>query len=205
MQIVIIGCGKTGADLALQLAELGEDVVVIERDSMKLDTLKDANLVRINGVPIDLEVLDKAGLESADAVLCVTDNENMNIMTGQIAKDIYKVPRVIVRTFLPQNTDVYEAQGLEPICTTTLTARAFIESIGAYDAELRINMLGTSVDFYTEEIDKTWHGKRVISIEYESGAKPFAILRGGKLELCDLDTRLEKGDRLVISKPVEEA
>lgn len=199
MQIVIIGCGKTGTELAIQLAELGEEVVVVERDEARLDNLKDVNLVRIHGVPIDLDVLEQADLSTADAVLCVSDNENLNTMAGQIAKTVFNVPKVIVRTFLQPNTSIYEKLGLEPICTTTLIVDTIIQNLGAYEAELRLNILGTNVDFFTEEVKPIWIGKSLTTLPEVDGS-PFAIIRDGRLHLSGERLHLREGDHLLLAK-----
>jgi len=80
MQVTVIGCGKIGRELAIKLIDLGEEVVVIDREVEHLEDLKDYDVVLINGRGIDLAVLKKAGLETADVVLCVSDNENANIV-----------------------------------------------------------------------------------------------------------------------------
>ena len=110
MQVLIIGCGKIGQELALYLVSQEIDVVVIDPDESKLEHLKDCDLVRICGVPIDLDVLEKAGMGTADAVLCVSNSENLNVMAGQMTRNIFEVDQVIVRTFLTDNSPTSPVQ-----------------------------------------------------------------------------------------------
>ena len=124
-QVVIVGCGKIGRALVEQYTRADVDVVVIDEDANKLDEVRDLSAVCLCGVPIDREVLERAGLGSADTVLCVSDSENLNVMVGQMAKQIFGVPEVMIRTFLPANTPVYEQMGLKVICVTQL----FVDSI----------------------------------------------------------------------------
>lgn len=203
MQIVIIGCGKIGSETAIELASIGEEVVVIDKDEEKLEAVKDYDIVRIHGVPIDIAVLRSAGLETADVLLCISDNENMNIMAGQIAKNMFNVDQVIVRTFLPNNTPIYEQLGLTPICVTSLTVERVIETIGVYEADLRLEIFGTPIEFITIDAAPEWTGKRLWTLEEEVDAFPFAILRDGKLIMASIDLRIQEEDQLVLSRTVD--
>ncbi|HHX36369.1 MAG TPA: NAD(P)-binding domain-containing protein [Clostridiaceae bacterium] len=200
MQVTVIGCGKIGRELAIKLIDLGEEVVVIDREVEHLEDLKDYDVVLINGRGIDLAVLKKAGLETADVVLCVSDNENANIMAGQIARHIFNVPQVIVRTNFADNSPIYEQLGLTPVCTTQLTVERIIETIGAYEADVRIDFFGNPVEFYTIDADPEWLGHRLLSLEDILDAKPFALLRNGALMMSSLDIRITEGDKLIFCK-----
>jgi len=129
MQIIIIGCGKVGSSLARQLVALEHDVVIIESDSKLMLQADDIDCIKITGVPIDRDVLRQAGIETADVVCCVTQNDNINIMTSQIAQDVFHIPKIITRIFNPVNKDVFEEFGLNTICSTELTVDAFLREI----------------------------------------------------------------------------
>ncbi|MCD8499036.1 MAG: TrkA family potassium uptake protein [Clostridiales bacterium] len=107
MQIIIIGCGKVGSSLARQLVALEHDVVIIESDSKLMLQADDIDCIKITGVPIDRDVLRQAGIETADVVCCVTQVDNINIMSSQIAQDVFHVPKIITRIFNPVNKDVF--------------------------------------------------------------------------------------------------
>ncbi|MPM44411.1 Trk system potassium uptake protein TrkA [bioreactor metagenome] len=126
MYIIIAGCGKVGANLVKRLSEEGHNVVVIDRDEENFSKLGNgSNCMTIAGMPIDEDVLETAGIESADALAAVTADDNMNIMVAQIARQIYHVPTVIARTYDPQRQDVLTAMGLDTICPTTLAVDRF--------------------------------------------------------------------------------
>ena len=120
-------------------------------------------------------------------------------MVGQIAKQIFQVPKVIVRTFLQTNTPAYEELGLEPICTTTLIAERIINDVYAADEPVELRMLGTRITFNTMDVKAKWEGKRVVALEDEWTGHPFAVVRGGRLIPCSLELRLQKGDRLIFA------
>ncbi len=123
MYIVIVGCGRLGAQLATKLSEEGHDVAVVDRNPGNFSRLSDEfNGATITGVGFDIEVLKSAGIEHADGFAAVTEGDNMNIMAAQVAKTIFKVPMVIARVFDPVKGETYRALGLETVCPTTSAA-----------------------------------------------------------------------------------
>lgn len=124
MKIIIMGCGRVGAKLAAMLDEEGHDVTTLDYKTTSFrrlpDTYKGKSLL---GNGLDEEDLKKAGIESADAFIAVTQGDNRNVMSAQIAKKIYNVPRVICRIYDPLRKDIYDMLGLETISPTTIFAR----------------------------------------------------------------------------------
>ena len=76
----------------------------------------------IVGTGIDESVLRRAGIEDADCFASVTNGDNRNIMAAQVAKVVFKVPRVITRIYDPIREQTYRELGLETICSTTLVS-----------------------------------------------------------------------------------
>ena len=137
MQIIVIGCGKVGASLARQLVSLDHDVVIIESDSKLMQQADDIDCIKITGVPIDRDVLRQAGIETADVLCAVTQNDNINIMSAQIAQDVFHVQKIITRIFNPISREVFEEFGLNTICSTELTVDAFLREIeGEQDTQI---------------------------------------------------------------------
>lgn len=130
MYIIIAGCSKVGAILVKKLSEEGHDVVVIDRNPNNFEKLgSGSNCMTITGVPIDEDVLKEAGIEKADALAAVTDDDNTNIMIAQIARQLYRVPKVLVETDDPERQRVLTIMGLQIICPTTLTVESFFSEM----------------------------------------------------------------------------
>jgi len=122
MNIIIVGCGKVGSRFAQLLSNDGHDVVIVDNDKDAFKALSpDFNGITITGVPIDQDVLKQAGIENADAFAAVSPDDNINIMACQVAKEIFKVPRVIARIYNPEREYVFHQFGLDTICPTNLT------------------------------------------------------------------------------------
>jgi trk system potassium uptake protein TrkA len=132
MYIIIAGCGKIGANLVKTLSNEGHDVAVIDPNEENFAQLESAtNCLTITGMPIDEDVLKSAGIERAEALCAVTSDDNVNIMTAQIAKQLYHVPRVITRFYDPDKENVMRQMGLCTICPTMLA----VKKIGALLSE----------------------------------------------------------------------
>ncbi len=121
MKVVILGCGRVGARLALQLAKEDNEVTVIDQAASSFARLGDAfsgNALLGNG--IDEDMLKRAGIESADAFCALTNGDNRNIMAAQMAQHVFNVPKVICRIYDPIRYEVYKSLGLGVICPTVI-------------------------------------------------------------------------------------
>ena len=123
MHVVILGCGRVGATLALMLETDGHSVAVIDRDREAFRRLgQEFRGKTILGMGIDEDVLKKAGIEGAGAFAATTNGDNTNIMSAQIAKVKYKVSRVIARLYDPLRAEAYKELGVDTISPTLLGA-----------------------------------------------------------------------------------
>jgi trk system potassium uptake protein TrkA len=119
MRIVILGCGRVGAQLAKTLVAEGHQVAVIDKNNAAFAHLGldfPGNLVV--GTGIDEDVLRRAGIEQAGAFVAVTNGDNTNVMAAQVAREIFSVPQVICRIYDPLREEIYRTLGLETICPT---------------------------------------------------------------------------------------
>jgi trk system potassium uptake protein TrkA len=119
LKALVIGCGRVGSAIALQLHQEGWDVTVVDENEDALSRLgenwPDTFIV---GHGMDADLLREAGIEDADAVVVATDGDNTNIIIAQIAKRRYGVPTVIARVLDPLRAEWYARQGLQTVCPT---------------------------------------------------------------------------------------
>jgi trk system potassium uptake protein TrkA len=130
MKVIIMGCGRVGAQLA----------ILLDKENHKVTTL-DINVDSFRRLPpefkgkallgngLDEDILKKAGIEEADAFIAVTQGDNRNIMAAQIAKHIFNVPRVICRIYDPLRRDLYSMLGVEALSPTTIFAQMLKEKL----------------------------------------------------------------------------
>jgi trk system potassium uptake protein TrkA len=123
MKIVIMGCGRVGAQLASMLDADGHSVTVLDIDAYSFRRLPPSFAgSALLGNGIDEAVLKRAGIEEADAFFALTQGDNRNIMASQIAKHIFNVPRVICRIYDPLRQEIFASLGLESISPTIVFA-----------------------------------------------------------------------------------
>ena len=130
MNIVILGCGRVGALLAMQLDNAGHAVTVVDSSNdafQRLDPEFKGDKVTGNGV--DEEVLRRARVEDADAFIAVTNGDNRNIMASQMAKQLFKVNKVVCRIYDPLRESTYKELGLDTFCPTLLGANMLFDAI----------------------------------------------------------------------------
>jgi trk system potassium uptake protein TrkA len=121
MYVIIVGCGRVGSELAKLLSGEGHDVVVIDKTQEALKRLGDTfNGLTMVGNGFNLALLKQVGIEKADAFCAVTDGDNTNLISAQVAKKIFSVPKVFARVYDPQRAHIYAALGLDIISGTML-------------------------------------------------------------------------------------
>lgn len=130
MNVLIIGCGRVGAHLAELLDAEGHKVTVLDIDSYSFRRLPPSfKGTVLLGSGADEDSLVKAGIKKVDVFVAVTDGDNRNIMAAQIAREIFKVSRVICRINDHLRQEVYESLGLETISPTTILAQMLKEKV----------------------------------------------------------------------------
>ncbi len=124
MKVVILGCGRLGAHLARRLDHEGHDITVVDRNGEAFARLgSDFRGTMILGTGIDQDILRRAGIETADAFIAVTNGDNTNAMASEIAKLVFKVPQVVARLYDPVREDTFHSMGLmETVCPTLIGA-----------------------------------------------------------------------------------
>lgn len=121
MRVVILGCGRVGAEVANRLDREGHEVTIIDRNSDQFRRLdQEFNGTAVVGTGIDQDVLRRAGIEQADVFIALTNGDNTNAMAAQIAKHIFNVPRVVARIYDPVREETYSKLGLETYCPTVI-------------------------------------------------------------------------------------
>lgn len=130
MYVIIVGCGRVGSELAKLLSNEGHNVVVIDKERKSFDRLGGTfNGLTMVGNGFDLELLKQVGIEKADAFCAVTNGDNTNLISAQVAKKIFKVAKVLARVYDPQRAHIYAALGLDILSGTVLFASMLRDKI----------------------------------------------------------------------------
>jgi trk system potassium uptake protein TrkA len=130
MKAIVVGCGRVGSSIALQLAREEWDVTAIDEKEEALQRLGEhwgGGFVVGHGM--DTEILRKAGIEEADAVVVATNGDNTNIVVGQVAQKRFDIQCVVVRILDPARAEFYKGRGLRTVCPTQTAIDELTEAV----------------------------------------------------------------------------
>jgi trk system potassium uptake protein len=126
--VLVIGCGRVGSSVALELDRLGWEVTAVDEKEDALHRLGEHwSGGFVVGHGMDMDVLTEAGIEDADAVVVATDGDNTNLVIGQVARKRFNIETTVVRILDPARAALYKELGLWTVSPTstaieTLTA-----------------------------------------------------------------------------------
>jgi trk system potassium uptake protein TrkA len=132
MNAVVIGCGRVGSSVARELDREGWDVTAVDETEEALNRLgEDWEGGFVLGHGMDLDVLRRAGIEEADAVVVATNGDNTNLVVGQVATKRFQIPTVVVRILDPARAELYRELGLHIVCPTQTAISELTEAVRA--------------------------------------------------------------------------
>lgn len=123
MNIIVIGCGRVGAEVAYGLYRKGHKITVVDQDANAFRNLpEDFRGLTMRGDVLTQDVLMRAGIENAHALAAVTPSDSVNTVLGHIARVVFKVPNVVVRNYDPRKRPLHEAFQLHVISPVSMGA-----------------------------------------------------------------------------------
>jgi trk/ktr system potassium uptake protein len=128
MYAIVVGGGKVGYYLAKELVEGNHEVLVIEQDAAKCERLaQDLGDIVLKGDGCEAATMDLAGFGRADMVIAVTGDDEDNLVSCQVAKAKFGVPRTIARINNPKNEAIFRKLGIDTTVSATAAILAQIE------------------------------------------------------------------------------
>lgn len=197
MKYLIVGCGRVGSTLAKLLTAEAHDVVVVDENPAAFKRLGGRFPGRVEvGTGIDYDVLRRAGAESANGFVAVTDGDNRNVMAALIAQRMFDIKKIVARIYDPPRGQLYRELGIETVCPTTLGAKIVrdklmhmpYESVPSFDFG-RVSSLAVT-------LRSSDAGLRVLDIEKPGAVRIGAIRRGNHVSVASADDVLAPGDEI---------
>jgi len=203
MKIIIVGCGRVGVELALALHQ-NHLVSVIDRNAGSFDRLGLHFSGRtVQGHAMDRTALERAGIETANAVAAVTSSDNVNAIVARIAQDIYHVARVVARIYNPRRAPIYEKLNLQTVSSSSWGAHR-IEQLLVHPGMQSVSSAGNGeVQVYELTVPSEWNGRKLSELVPMEHAIPVALARNGKGILPRSEIILEPQDILQVSSTPE--
>lgn len=200
MKFIIVGCGKFGSGLALNLIKKGHKVTVIDIHAEAFELLGNHfNGETIVGIGFDKDVLEKAQIRKADAIVACSKSDDTNALIGRISKNIYKVPCVISRLYDPRSAEIYRSLGIQTISTTSWGVQRAIEMLSYNQLDSVLTLGNNNVEIIRIEVPTLLIGKTTNDLSEIGEFHVVAISRNNKTFLPTLGTSLQKHDVIYMS------
>lgn len=198
MNIIVVGCGRVGSQLATMLSVEGHNVVVIDRDEAAFRRLGSTfNGVTLKGLGFDEEILEQAGVREADAFAAVTNLDNTNLMAAEVARKIFGVRHVVARLYNPVRERTYQQLNLDYVCGTTLVAEVLMDKIRSGHGH-HLNSIG-DIEVIEFKACESMEGLTVGQVELQNRFRIFAVTRGAMSFIPEPDSVLRAADILFAS------
>ncbi len=183
MYILIVGAGKVGWNLARELVEKTNEVIVIESSRRRYEVVEEELEHSIQyGDGTELWVLERAGIERADLVIAVTGDDEDNILICQMAREKYGVDRVVARCNNPRNLQHFELLGVKPaISATDLILRLIEHEVPKYGLVHLLDLKEERLEIIEMEVAEgsAADGAKVADLGLPDGSLVISILRDG--------------------------
>lgn len=200
MRIIIGGCGRVGALLAARFEAEGHEVVVIDKDAAAFKRLgKHFHGTTIRGMVFDKDVLDRAGADRSDAFVAVTSGDNSNVVSATVARDIYRIPKVVARIFDPRRAEIYRRLGIPTVSSVSWATNEIMSLVMHPSLSRDVSLGDGEVNLVRIAVAPRLAGRTVGDLQVPSEILPVAIVRGGRSFIPASGEEIAAGDILEVA------
>jgi trk system potassium uptake protein TrkA len=197
VHVVIMGCGRVGSTLARSLEDRSHDVSVIDSNPDAFRRLGPSfNGTKVTGIGFDQTVLERAGIDRADAFAAVSSGDNSNIIAARVARESFGIQQVVARIYDPGRAEVYQRLGITTVATVKWTADQVLRRLLPAGAEPDFRDPSGTIRVDHVDVTEPWVGQRTVTFQEESGSRIAWIDRLGEGMLPTRDTVIQEGDLL---------
>ena len=201
MRVMIVGGGKVGYYMAKTLLDHGHQPVIIEKDlRLCRQIANDLDIPVAQGDGSTVEYLEAAGCSRCQALVAVTGRDEVNLITCQIAKRVFHVPKTVARVNNPKNTEVLRRLGVDiAVSSTDNLARILEREVESAAIQQVLNLAGGTATVFEIQIPSNfkYHGKSLAEIPISESAVIIAITRSGELLIPRGNTQILNGDKVL--------
>ena len=210
MHALVAGGGKVGANVARSLLRAGHEVTIVERSPYRYKRIEEEFGERILlGDATELHVLERAGIaRPPELVLAVTGDEEDNLIICQLAREGYRVPKVIARVNDPRNQEHFDLLGIAlTVCATSNLLGLVEHEVPEHGVVRLLELRQENLEIVEVRLgrDSPAAGKRIAGLRLPDGSRLISVMRNGRSELCFDATVLRPGDQvLAVLEPGKE-
>jgi trk system potassium uptake protein TrkA len=200
MKIIVMGCGRVGEQVSILMYQAGHDVTVIDSDAKALEHLgPEFKGRKVKGVGFDRKVLIEAGIEDADAFAATSASDNVNIVAARIARNVFRVPRVVARLYDPRRAEIYKRLGLLTISATNLGAERIRDLLSHAELEPVTTFGKGEVSLINIDTPAHLVGRAVKHLGVPGEIQVVSVVRNGEAFIPLSGTELKDDDILYVA------
>ncbi len=200
MKVIVVGCGRIGSGLAQTLSQDGHDVTVIDSNPSAFSQLGASFRGKtIEGVGFDRDVLLKAKIGRADALAAVTSSDDSNAVISRIAREEYRVPKVVARMYDRQKAEIYKRLGVQTISSTIWGINRAADLLGYAPLNTVATLGNGDVNVVEIELPSLLIGRHAEELMIPGEIHVIAVDRGNMTFLPTMGGTFEKGDLLYLA------
>jgi trk system potassium uptake protein TrkA len=209
VRIIVVGAGQVGTTI-VEALHTEHELTVVDLDRSRLAALANRFDVRtLEGDAASRQMLIEAGTREADLFIACTSRDEINIISGLLARNLCPSAKTVVRTAKEEYLEVWRERVLEfdhMVSSEEESAHAISRYIGLPAAKMTDVFAGGQVQIVELEVDPALRGDgrdRVVGLPLRDAVLPAesrvaGIIRGDREILPRGDERIEPGDRIVV-------
>ena len=200
MHVVVVGCGRVGAQLSTRLVEQGHSVAVVDKNAKAFNRLpEDFGGKRIVGFGFDRDRLSEAGIDEANALAAVTSGDNSNIVVARIAKETYAIERVVARIYDPRRAEIYQRLGINTVATVAWTTDQAMRRIMPDQTGSEYIEPTGKVAVVEREVPSVAVGRPLDEVDEPGQFRVVALTRNGEATVPAKGLVMQEGDILLVA------
>ncbi|MEY2399033.1 MAG: trk/ktr system potassium uptake protein [Actinomycetota bacterium] len=198
MHVIVVGCGRLGSELAVDLDAAGHSVAIIDKNRLAFQRyLPDRWSGRaVLGFGFDRDALEQADIKSADAVAAVTGGDNSNIMTARIARETYEVANVVARIQDPRRAAIYQRLGIATVASVAWATDQVMRRLTPEAHTVEWTDANGAVSMIEVSLPDAWAGQKLTPLSVGDRHRVAVISRSGGGRLATEDVIGQQGDVL---------
>jgi trk system potassium uptake protein TrkA len=201
LNVVVVGCGRVGSELALALDRAEHSVAIIDKNPRAFRRFLPEGWggKAVVGYGFDRDHLEEAGITSASAVAAVTNGDNSNILTARIARETYQVPHVVARIYDARRAVIYQRLGIPTVATVPWTTDQVLRQLIPGTVATEWTDPTGAIQLVERALPDHLAGRSLGSLVNGTDVRLVAVMRGGTSRLAAADLVGQDGDRLLLA------
>jgi trk system potassium uptake protein TrkA len=198
MHTIVVGCGRVGSELAINLERLGHSVAVVDKNRRAFQRYLPERWTgrAVLGFGFDRDHLEQAGIREAGALAAATGGDNSNILTARIAKETFEVPNVVARIQDPRRAVIYQRLGIPTVAQVAWTTDQLMRRLLPATVVTEWTDPTGSVSLVERTVPTAWAGQKLTGLLESDRFHVVSLTRGSEVRLLSGDLVAQEGDIL---------